>query len=143
MLGHWFVVASQKTAKIFTEAPKGGQLKLLKLFDNPLGRERNRALVGKQAGHGVKSMGRAGAVRYSEPKRHEPHELAASQFARQIVQFLEEEKKKRNYESLTVIAEPHFLGKLRSEMKPRTETSGSIGSKKICKKFQLGNCLKF
>lgn len=123
MLGHWFIVTGRKTAKIFTEIPNSGKLKLLKVFDNPLGREKNRALVRKQAGMGTRTQGRFGAARYMEPKRHDPHEQASVQFARQLAQFLDEQRLTRNFESLTIAAEPHFMGKLRAEMKPRTETS--------------------
>ncbi len=123
MLGHWFVVASQKTVKVFTETPQGGNLKLLKLLDNPLGREKKSALIRKQAGSGIKSNGRLGAVHYSESKRHDPHDQAALQFAREVVQFLDGERLHRNFETLTVVAEPHFLGKLKAKMKSKTEAS--------------------
>jgi len=84
---------------------------------NLLGRERNRALVRKQAGRGVKSSGR-GAVHYSENKRHDPHEEAALQFAKMLTDFLECEHQRNNFKSLTIVAEPHFLGKLRGTMRP-------------------------
>lgn len=137
MLGHWFLIASQKTAQIFTETPQDGTLKQVKLFDNPLGRERNRALIRKQAGAGVKSLGRVGAVHYLETKRQDPHEQSAIQFARQIGQFLNEERLCKNFETLTVVAEPSFLGKLRAEMKPRTETSVVDWIKKDLQKIPI------
>ena len=70
MLAHWFIVASQKTVTIFTEVSDRNRLQQIKVFDNPLGRERNRNLIKKQAGHGTKSIGRIGSVYYSEVKRH-------------------------------------------------------------------------
>ncbi len=118
MLGHWYLVASQKSVKIFTELPHRKTLKILKIFDNPLARERNRALVRKQAGRGMKSAGRLGVLHYTETKRHEPHEMAASQFAREIAEAIKEERRLKKFEHLTVVAEPRFLGKLRSAMGP-------------------------
>jgi protein required for attachment to host cells len=115
--GHWFVVASQKTVRIFTEVSERNRLKQLQEFDNPLGRERNRALVRKQAGLGVKSAGQ-GSVHYSEKKRHDPHEEAAVQFAKKVCNFLESEFQNKKFKSLTIVAEPHFIGKLRTMMKP-------------------------
>ena len=120
MRRHWFVVASQKTVRIFAEVPHKNRLEQLIEFDNPLGRERNRALVRKQAGHGVKSVGR-GSVHYSEKKRHEPHEEAAQQFAKKIADFFESEFREKKFNSLTIVAEPNFLGKLRASMEPHIQ----------------------
>ena len=121
MFGHWFVVASQKTVYIFSEAGTGGELRLVKELDNPLGRERNRALIRKEAGRGIKTSGRVGAVHYSERKRHDPHEEAAVQFAKKTVEFLESEERRGSFKSLTVAAEPRFLGKIKAAMRPETE----------------------
>ncbi len=158
MFGHWYVVASQKTATIFTEnseiadskatisktkIPKRGDLikrgnfnrsgfKTLKVFDNPLGRERNRALIRKQAGRGMKSVGR-GTVHYSETKRHDPHEEASIQFAKEITQYLKKENQRKKFKSLTIAAEPHFLGKIRSSM---DEELQSLVTEWINKDFQ-------
>lgn len=114
---HWFILASQKEARIFIKTSERKRLKLLKSLTNPLGTEKRRALVKKHAGRGVKSIGRIGSVSYSMPNRHDPHEQALIQFARELAQFLKSEKFKRNFESLTVVAEPHFLGKIKAEMR--------------------------
>ena len=125
MFGHWYLVTSQKTALFLTEEAKSRELKLIKFLDNPLGRERNSALVRKQAGKGVHSVsGRVGGVHYSERKRHDPHEQAAIQFAKQINKFLSQQRQKEKFKTLTVVAEPNFLGKLKSDM--RKELKGSV-----------------
>jgi protein required for attachment to host cells len=116
MFTHWFAVASQKEVKIFIEVPEPKRIKLLKVFSNPLGHERNRTLIKKQAGRGVKSVGRMGSVHYSETKKHDPHEEAVLQFAREFTNFLKMERQQGNFSLLTVVAEPHFLGKIRSAM---------------------------
>lgn len=113
---HWYIVANQKEVRIFVKESERQQLKLLKILTNPLGREKRRALIRKQAGRGVRSVGHLGSVHYSEPKRRDPHEVAVIQFAREVAQFLEKEKLKKSFKSLTVVAEPHLLGKLRTEM---------------------------
>lgn len=118
MLEHWFIVVNQKMAKVFTEVSAANRLKQIEVLDNPLGRERNRNLVKKQAGSGVKSVGR-GAVHYSRTKRHDPHEEASLQFASKIAQYLEKEWKKKSFKTLTVVAEPHFLGKIKAAMDPK------------------------
>lgn len=114
---HWYVVASQKEARVFIKTSDRKQLGLLKTLANPLWAVKRRDLVRKEAGRGVKSIGRIGSVSYSQPKRHDPHEEATFQFAKEISQFLESEKLKKSFESLTIVAEPHLLGKIRADMK--------------------------
>lgn len=126
MLGHWFIIANQKNVRVFTEIPEDSDkrvaektnLKLLKSFDNPLGQERRKNLIRKQAGRGVKSIGRTACIRYTEVKRHDPFEEASAQFAKEIATFLESEKRLKKFDSLTIVAEPHFLGKIKMSMKP-------------------------
>ncbi len=113
---HWYIVASQKEVRIFIKALDRKQLKLIRSITNPLGMSKRRALIRKDAGRGVKSIGRVGFVSYSQPKRHDPHEEAIIQFAKEVSQYLESERLKKNFESLTLIAEPHFLGRIKAEM---------------------------
>lgn len=119
MFAHWYVVANQKKIRVFTEVPERNRLKLLKSLINPLGEEKRKSLVKKEAGHGIKSLGRVGVARYTENKRHDPHEEAAQQFASEIADFLEHENQQKNFDSLTIVAEPRFLGKIKAAMKPR------------------------
>ncbi len=119
MFGHWYVVASQKTVKIFTETSDRKKIKQVREFDNPLGRERNKALVKKRAGKGIKSIGRTGTVYFSQKTRKEPHQVAALQFAKKIAVALNEDYRLKNFETLSVVAEPHFLGLLRASLDPK------------------------
>ncbi len=120
MIDHWYVVASQTTVKIFKESNGKNKLTLLQTFHNPLGRTRNRELVKKEAGMGIRSRGHLGSVPYSKVSRSDPHDLIAIDFAKKIDVFLDQARLKNNYHSLTIIAEPHFLGKIRSSMKKET-----------------------
>ena len=115
MFGHWYLVTNQKTAKVFTETTSRGRLVLLKQLENPLANVRNRDMVRRQAGMGIRSAG-VGGTPYSEKQRSDPHEEAAYQFAKEIMKFLDSEKRQKNFETITIIAEPRFLGKLRSAM---------------------------
>lgn len=141
MNGHWYLVASQKSATIFTESPRG-QLNEVKVFDNPLGRERNRALFRKQAGMGFSSQGQ-GSVRFFRNHRSNPHEEAASQFAREICKFLENGRQKKLYMTLAVFAEPHFMGKLRAHLDPKVKKRVSQWEKKDLQKTSRVELPKF
>lgn len=113
---HWIVVASQKEARIFRKSSSTGRLILVTTFENPLGGERRRNLIRKEAGRGVKSFGRVGAVTYSQTKRNDPVDEAVKQFARDLSRFLDAERLKKSFESMTMVAEPRLLGKIRAEM---------------------------
>ncbi len=123
MNDHWYIIASQNKVKVFEEVLNKKKLKVVKIFKNPLGRVRSHELIKKQAGRGVKSSGRMGAVHYSETKRHDPHEEAAKEFANQISNFLDLERQKSKFKFLSLAAEPKFLGKLKAAMGKRLEES--------------------
>ena len=131
---HLFVVASQKEVRVFIQTSDKKQLRPLKSLVNPLAAIRKRDLIRKQAGRGMKSIGRVGSVGYSEPKRHDPHEEAINQFAKKISQFLESERHKLSFKSLAVVAEPHLLGKIRSEMSDELQRSVTNWIKKDLQK---------
>lgn len=144
MVLHWFVVASQKEARIFTEVRgRRKRLKLINTITNPLAQEKRKSLIKKLAGHGLKLLGRHGVVRYSENKRHDPLEDAAVQFAKQVIGVLESAKNNRSFKSLTIVAEPHFLGKLKNEMSPDLEKCVTEWIKKDLQKTMLVNLPKF
>lgn len=134
MFGHWYIVADQRTVRIFTEKPpterppraddraRPRAFQMVKKIENPLGKVKTRDLVHQERGIGVKSLGRVGtSARYAETKRRNPHEEAAIQFAKNVVDFLHHERMDKNFTDLTVIAEPRFLGKLRSAMDEKLE----------------------
>tara|TARA_B110001454_G_C12723270_1_gene436133 strand:+ start:8605 stop:9090 length:486 start_codon:yes stop_codon:yes gene_type:complete len=112
----WFAIMNQNTVKIYSEVDSENSLKEIVTLQNPLGRERNRSLVRKQAGHEQKTIGRMSTVRYSHPKRSDPHEIAAKQFAKKIALYLEEERRQNHFLNLTILAEPGFMGKVSASM---------------------------
>jgi protein required for attachment to host cells len=118
MNGYWFIVASQIDARVFTEV-KENKFRLVKSFSNPLGRERNRVLRRKKPGMGMRSSGHSSSHRQTRVGKHDPHDEVATQFARKIINFLEQAFIKKDFRSLTIVAEPRFLGKLKSAMTPK------------------------
>ncbi|MEK6555937.1 MAG: host attachment protein [Bdellovibrionota bacterium] len=111
---HWYVIANQVEAKFVIEDSATKQFSTLKIMKNPLGRLRNKSLARHKPGMGLKSVGRSGAVRYSESQKTAPHEIVANDFAKRIMRSLGLSIRKGNYNTLTIVAEPHFLGKLRA-----------------------------
>ena len=117
MNGHWYVVASQLRLKIFTQERDTKKLKLVKTLENPLGRERSRNLHGKKPGIGIRSSSSGGGFRHSETKGLSPHEQAAVQFSRKVAKYFERAYENKDFTSLTIASEPHFMGKLKTSMK--------------------------
>lgn len=116
MLGHWFIIANQKQIKIVVKSSDGQHLRLIKKINNSIGGVRNRRLYKKRAGMGTKSVGSRGVVRYLESKNNDPHQTAAQHFAKEINRFLEKELSHKSFRFLTIVAEPHFLGKIKGGM---------------------------
>lgn len=123
MAQHWFVIVNREKAKIYIEDAETKELRLLKLIQNPLGLEKRSALFHKDAGMGVRSIGTRGSVRHMEGKRTDPEEDASLQFARELCKELWLSLQRKDFENLTIVAEPHFLGKIKAEMNPHLEKS--------------------
>lgn len=117
MFGHWYIVASQKNMRVYV-MEENEELRMVHLLENPLAQVRRHDLVKKTSGRGVKAAGRDFLVRFTETSRQDPLEQASLQFAKKINHFLEQERSARAYTSLSIAAEPHFLGQLRSTMRP-------------------------
>ncbi|KYG67993.1 hypothetical protein AZI87_01605 [Bdellovibrio bacteriovorus] len=112
----WFLVANQREAKIFVKSEGIERVRKIHSFENPLSHEKKSDLIRKKAGRGVKSIGKIASIGYSVTKRSDPQEQAAIQFAREISEMLSKELENDSFQSLTVFAEPDFLGKIRHEM---------------------------
>lgn len=111
----WIVVASQRRVRILTRS-NDRKYRLVRTLINPLGRTRDRDLVRHQAGT-IERRGGGNNFGFSRPvARQSPHENAAIDFSKKVSSFLEKERDKNSFESLMIVAEPHFLGKLKSAM---------------------------
>lgn len=116
MFRKWYLVADQKEFRIFAQTSERNKLKLMNTIKNPLGSEKRRALIRKEAGHIMKSFGR-GIAHYTQTKRHDPHEEAVNDFAKCIAGFVAKQDQQNKMYDLTIAAEPHLLGKIKSQLK--------------------------
>jgi ribosomal subunit interface protein len=113
MIPKWIVIVERARARLFKTRP----FRLMHLFDNELGRERNRALMRDKPGAG-KAAPRSN-TRVVDGMRN-PHDDVAIQFARRLAGDLE-----KRFPALTLAAgemliscEPRMMGFLREEMTP-------------------------
>lgn len=107
----WIIVANRAGALLYKET-QNGNLQFLKLFTNPLGRMRNRAMQKDKSG-----LSRAkfkGSSPHQLNGERSPHEDAADNFARELVQFVKQEGFRDSDLKFKVVAEAKFLGKIKS-----------------------------
>lgn len=100
---HWFVVANQKTLKIF-KCDDQYHMHLLHRIE------------------GSQSHGRGKSPQHLENKKHQAGEENAIHFAREIARFLEAEKQAQHFATLTIAAEPRFLGKIKALLTPNVKS---------------------
>lgn len=122
MTKNWTVIANRIKAKYFEpyKSPQNRPAKALKLIEelsNPLGRERNKALKHSQPGQGRFSPSTRASRPYQMSGEKSPHEDAAKAFAKLICRDLEKKHYDKTFDSLVMVAEPHFLGLLKKNMK--------------------------
>ena len=113
----WIVVASAREARIL-EKTAGHELHQIKIIRNPLGREHNRAMTTDKPGMN-RGKSFSGSGLHTLAKENSPHEDALQAFAKKFVDDLFHELEMKKVEHLTLIAEPHLLGKLKRLVKKK------------------------
>ncbi len=107
-------VLSQKEMKLFDRDIATGGLKFQQRLENEMSGERNSDISRHRPG--VVNEGGSGVARHVMDAGSDPHELASKQFAHRVAGFLDHERAEGRLSQLIVVAEPRFLGRLRSEM---------------------------
>lgn len=110
-MGTMVAVLSQKEMKLFNQDPDTRALSFVQKIENTDYSERNLEVTRHHPG-----VVQDGVSRSVMDAGTNPHDLIAEQFARKAVQFLDHEHKQGRLSELIVIAEPRFLGRIRSEM---------------------------
>lgn len=113
----WVVVAHRGGARLFENKGPGKGLDLLREIDHPEGRLKNREIDTDKPGRSYESHGGA---RHAYDKERESTTHVAEQFAKQISGILDEGRNRQAYGRLVLVAEPRFLGNLRSALSRET-----------------------
>ena len=122
----WIVVADAGRAQILSKMEGTSGLVSVQHLENAPGRKLDSELVsdepGRVAKHGI------GARSAMEPPT-DPHELEAKNFAARLNHRLEAAESQGDYDLLVLVAPPHFLGLLKSELGqgPKRRLSASVG----------------
>jgi len=107
-------VLSQKEMKLFARDMATGGLKFQRRLENEMCGERNINITRHRPG--VVSEGGAGTARHVMDTGTSPHDEASKLFAHKVAEFLDHERSEGRLSQLIVVAEPRFLGRVRSEM---------------------------
>lgn len=113
----WIVVAHRGGARLFENKGPGKGLDLLREIDHPEGRLKNREIDTDKPGRGYENRGGA---HHAFEKERESTTHVAEQFAKQISGILDEGRNRQAYGRLVLVAEPRFLGNLRSALSRET-----------------------
>lgn len=122
----WILVAHRSGAKLYEKL--GKELNLLQELAHPEGKLQDKEMGTDKPG---RAFDRVGGDRHSMGKEQQKAtEQEMMRFVRELVAVLEEGRTKRRYHKVVLIAEPRFLGELRSAMTPQTAALISVTQSK-------------
>jgi protein required for attachment to host cells len=113
----WILVADASRARIFASEKKNQQWKLVKEFDHPESRMKNRDLDPMEQGRTQQSFG-AGHRPRMEP-RTAPQQVEKEHFAQELADALSKGIVEGDCSALALVAPPAFLGDLKAMLSDR------------------------
>lgn len=107
------LVASAARARMFDINGRGEPLVVVRELANPEHRLQAQSLKSDKPG---RAFDRTGGQRHAVGTSVDPKEQVAIRFAKQVVEQLETDRHQCRFDSLCVVAPPHFMGLLREHM---------------------------
>jgi protein required for attachment to host cells len=107
------LVASAARARMFDVNGRREPLVVVKELANPEHRLQAQALKSDKPG---RAFDRTGGQRHAVGTSVDPKEQIAIRFAKQVMEQLETDRHRSRFDSLCVVAPPHFMGLLREHM---------------------------
>lgn len=106
----WLLLANSSKARIFEGGSPIGELNEIFDLENESAKLREEDIVTDRSGRRHdEGMGLSAMER-------DPLDEETNVFVREVVRFLEKHRNAGDFQTLSIIAEPQFLGKLRNEM---------------------------
>jgi protein required for attachment to host cells len=112
----WFVFANRTDAVFYLDLP-AHHFRFVDRLENPAGSRMESDFDSDRPGSGMSSAG-DGTIRHSLDRRFHHAERNIEQFAGAVARRLEEALGHHEFTELVMVAEPHFLGVLRSKLSP-------------------------
>ena len=106
----WIIVAHRTEAKIFSyDNTKNSDVEFVTKLENPRGRLKAQDINADKPGVFSGAPSHASGLE----KQESPTERIAQEFAKKIADYLELSRQKQSFAELVLVADPHFLGRLR------------------------------
>ena len=99
---------------MFKQIGRSEPLLLVESFSNSEGRLHTRDLVSDRPGRSF--SGASSGVRHSHSSGEEKHDVLSTKFAGTLATYIDHARKQDLYDKLVVVAEPRFLGKIKSAL---------------------------
>src|SRR6056297_602822 len=117
MAKHWILAADSAEARVFTREKKFSALVEKQDWLHPESRLKGSALEHDRQGKTFSSKGhdQSDNQKHTEPKKRE-----AQDFARELAGHLDTARANGEFESLSIVADPSFLGLLREHLDDNT-----------------------
>jgi protein required for attachment to host cells len=120
----WILVANRIGARLFENPGPGQGLRPVRDISHPEGHLRNQDINADKPGRSHDSMQTGG--RHAMGKENDPKEQELTRFSRHLAEILEEGRTHNRYARLILVAEPRFLGHLRTALNKKT--SGMVSA---------------
>lgn len=120
----WVVVGHRAGAQVFCH--EGKELTLLQDFLFPDGKSKENKLVSDRPGRSFDSFSKSrgghqtGGPRHAMSSKESPSDHAMTVFSETIADWLESARKENKFDKLILIAEPRFIGRLKSHLSTPT-----------------------
>ena len=110
---NWILVAGSSEAELYSQEKPGAALAAIRHFKHDESRALRQDLASDKPGRAYDSFGKG---RHGMDPESYMQDEESRRFAREIVSSLEDGYRHHEFEHLTIIAEPKFLGCLRKAM---------------------------
>src|SRR5580698_6565747 len=115
----WILVSDASRATLYGTEKRGDDWQVIGSYSHPESRLKNSQLTSTEPGHSAKSKG--GSRRTALEPDTTPKQAEMEHFAQQLADLLAAGTKQRSFETLALVAPPHFLGLLRHRLSSETE----------------------
>lgn len=115
----WYIIANRTKAVVYING-SDQKFHFVERISNIQGCLSETELDSDKPGR-IFSSAANGCFHHSLDRRHHRHEHVAKKFAKEIATFLERAQRELRFGTLVLVAEPHFLGLLRSALPPAVQ----------------------
>jgi protein required for attachment to host cells len=115
----WILVSDASRATLYATERQGDDWHVLNYYRHPESRLKNCELTSTEPGHSAKSKG--GSRHTALEPETSPKEAEMEHFAQQLADALAAGTTQRSFDTVVLVAPPHFLGLLRHRLSPETE----------------------